>query len=249
MQAGFGPVLAEIDKGSPLKVIAGGSLLSPQAIYTSKPDIVEVKDLIGRSVGVGTLGAALHQKMVALLRKRGVDDTKVTFVNTGSTAATFKAAVAGSVDAGLADIDMYADQAKYGVHSLKDGNFWTELPEYTNQAAYTTDAAIATKRDAMVRMIAAYAKLYRWLQTPVSKEAWMTTSARIAKTPVPDKVDPQWQFYQDTKPYPPGIALTPERIKFIQELNVSMGLQKQVQPFEKVADMSLATDALKLLGA
>jgi ABC-type nitrate/sulfonate/bicarbonate transport system substrate-binding protein len=247
MQAGFGPLLAEIDKGSPLKVIAGGSLLSPQTIYSSKADVQEVKDLIGRSVGVGTLGAALHQKMVALLRKRGLDDTKVKFVNTGSTGDTFKAAVAGTVDAGLADINMYADQAKYGVHSLKDGNFWTELPEYTNQAAYATTATIAAKREAIVRMIAAYAKLYRFLQSPESKNAYMTTSAQITKTPVSDKIDPQWQFYQDAKPYPTKIALTPERIRYIQELNVAMGLQKDILPFEKCADMSLADDALKLL--
>ena len=248
MQAGFGPVLTEIDNGAKLKVIAGGALLAPQTIYSGKSDIRDVKDLIGRTCGTGALGAALHQKMVALLRKKGLDDTKVKFVNIGSTANIFKAVVAGTVDAGMADVDMYADQAKYGVHSLTDGNIWTELPEYTNQAAYTSEAALTDKRDAIVRAIAAYAKLYRFLQTPQSRDPWITTSARIAKTAVPSEPDPQWKFYQDAKPFPPNIALTPERIRYIQELNVSMGLQKQVRPFEQVADMSLAAEALKLLG-
>ena len=35
---------------------------------------------------------------------------------------------------------------------------WTELTEYTNQAAYASVAAIAEKRAAIVRTIAAYAR-------------------------------------------------------------------------------------------
>lgn len=33
----------------------------------------------------------------------------------------------------------------------------------------------------------------------------------------------------------------------MQELNVSFKVQKEILPFERVADMSLAADALKLL--
>jgi hypothetical protein len=34
----------------------------------------------------------------------------------------------------------------------------------------------------------------------------------------------------------------------MQKLNVSFGIQKTMLPYDKVADMSLARDALKLLG-
>jgi ABC-type nitrate/sulfonate/bicarbonate transport system substrate-binding protein len=247
MQAGFGPVLAEIDRGAPIKVLSGGTLVSPQTVYSSKPDIRVLKDLAGRTVGTGAMGAAMHQKMVALLRKKGIDESTVRFVNVGSTTNIFKAVVAGEVDAGLADLDVYADQARYGVHSLKDADMWTELTEYTNQAAYASTATIAGKREAIVRIIAAYAKLYRFLQSPDSREIWMRTSAEIYKTPIPSEPDPQWKFYQEARPFPPGIALTPERIRYIQELNVSMGLQKKVHAFEEVADMSLAAEALRLI--
>ena len=248
MQAGFGPVLPEIENGAKLKVIAGGSLLAPQAVYSAKADIRELKDLAGKTVGTGAMGAALHQKMVALLQNKGIDPKSVKFVNVGSTATVFKAVIAGEVDAGPADLDVYADQAKYGVHSLRDANMWTELSQYTNQAAYTSETAIAEKREVIVRSIAAYAKLYRFLQQPQSRGPWVETSAKLFKTPLDGEPDPQWKFYQDAKPFPPGIALTPERVKYIQELNVQMGLQKQVLPFEKVADMSLAAEALKLIG-
>jgi hypothetical protein len=44
-----------------------------------------------------------------------------------------------------------------------------------------------------------------------------------------------------------NLALTPDRLRIIQELNISSNVQKAVLPFEQVADMSLAADALKLL--
>lgn len=42
--------------------------------------------------------------------------------------------------------------------------------------------------------------------------------------------------------------LTGERVRFMQDLNVSLGVQKRVLPYEQVCDMSLARDAVKLLG-
>lgn len=41
--------------------------------------------------------------------------------------------------------------------------------------------------------------------------------------------------------------LTPERINYLQQLNVALGIQKAVLPLDRVADMSLARDAAKLV--
>src|SRR5215468_4171799 len=71
--SGFGQVLPAIEKGAKLKVLAGGALSALQAIMTKNPTIKSVKDLEGRTVGTGSLGALLHQLVVALLRKKGVD--------------------------------------------------------------------------------------------------------------------------------------------------------------------------------
>ena len=43
-----------------------------------------------------------------------------------------------------------------------------------------------------------------------------------------------------------AIALTPERINYMQQLNVTLGVQKSVMPLDKVADMSIARDAARL---
>src|SRR5262245_5803868 len=53
---------------------------------------------------------------------------------------------------------------------------------------------------------------------------------------------------KEHKPFAVDLVLSPERVRYMQDLNVSLGVQKSVLPFERVCDMSLARDAVKLLG-
>ena len=249
MLAGAGPVPPAIESGVKLKILAGANLLAPQAVFAKRADIKSVKDLEGKTVGTGTMGAALHQKMVQLLRDKGVDEKKVTFVNIGSTTAVFQAVVAGKVDAGPADIDVYEEQARYGVHALTDGNMWSEMPLFTNQASYSSDAVIAEKRDVIVRALAAYARLYRFLSSPQSKDAFVGLYLQRFKSATASEPLSQWSFYQKYQPFAVNLVLSEERIRSLQELNVAMGLQKNILPFSQVADMSLARDAVQMIGS
>jgi NitT/TauT family transport system substrate-binding protein len=246
--SGFSQVFPAVEKGGKLKIIAGAGLLLQDAIYSAKPDIHHVKDLEGRTVGSGSPGALLHQFTVALLRKKGVDVSKVKFVNVGSSASVFNAVVAGTVDAGPSLIDVYPEQKKYGVHSLEDGDLWKELPEYTYQGSYAADRAITEKRDALVRVLAVYGKLYRFLSSPNSHDAFMRARAAVLKKSDAAEGEFEWQFAQKYKAYATDLTLSEDRIDYMQKLNVEFGIQKKVLPFNEVADMSLAKDAVKLLG-
>lgn len=152
--SGFGQVLPAIEKGAKLKVLAGGALLGLQAILTKNPAIKSVKDLEGRTVGTGSFGALLHQLVVALLRKKGVDEKKVTFVNVGSSTDVFRAIAAGTVDAGPCEAWL---SGRAGTRAVEEARFFADLPEYTYQASYTSERAIARKRDAIVRTLAGFA--------------------------------------------------------------------------------------------
>lgn len=246
--SGFSQVFPAVEKGGKMKIIAGAGLLLQDAIYSAKPDIKRVKDLEGRTIGSGSPGALLHQFTVALLRKKGVDVSKVKFVNVGSSASVFNAVVAGTVDAGPSLIDVYPEQKKYGVHSLEDGDLWKELPEYTYQGSYAADRAIAEKRDALVRVLAAYGKLYRFISSPESHDAFMRARAAVLKKSDAAEGEFEWQFAQKYKAYATDLMLSQERIDYMQKLNVEFGIQKTVLPFNEVADMSLAKDAVKLIG-
>ena len=235
-----------------MKLIGTAGQLAVQTIYTTRPGIKTVKDLEGRTVGVGSLGALLHQMMVAILRKKGVDPVKVTFANIGSSADVFRAVVAGTVDAGPGQVDVYDQQEKYKVRSLADGDLWVELPEYTYQGSFTSQRTIDSKRDVLVRTLAAYLKLYRFISGPNSQEAFVKArlaalGAKDAKAAIAEG-EFQWRFIQKNQPYTRDLILTEERVAYMQDLNIRTGIQKSILPYAQVADMSLALEAQKLAG-
>jgi hypothetical protein len=59
----------------------------------------------------------------------------------------------------------------------------------------------------------------------------------------------QWSFFQQHSSFATDLVLSPERIRYMQDLNVSLGVQKSVLPDTRVSDMSLARDAIKLLSS
>jgi ABC-type nitrate/sulfonate/bicarbonate transport system substrate-binding protein len=248
MSSGFGQVFPAVERGAPLKILAGGALVPTTAMFTGRADIHSLKDLEGRTVGAGSVGALVYQLVVALLRKHDVDISKVKFVNIGSSADAFRAVAAGTVDAGPGATALIPEADQYHVRPIPGGNMSVELPQFTSQGAWTSDHEIATQRDKVVRTLAACAKLYRFVHSPEAREPFL--AARRSVLPTASEADHQaeWNYIQTYKPFAVDLALSPERIRYIQQMNVDFKVQASVLPFEKVADMSLARDALKLLG-
>lgn len=246
--SGFGQVFPAIEHGAKIKILGGGALLPALALFSTKPNVKTLKDLEGKTVGTGSVGALIYQLTVTLLQKYGVDASKVRFATVGSSADIFRAVAAGTVDAGAGDIGLIENAAEHQVHLLEHGNLSIELKEYTYQGAWTSDQKIATQRDALVRTLAAYAKLYRLVQKPESKDAFF--KARRAVFPNLPASDHQalWNYIQTYQPFAVNLALSPERLNYMQTLNVGFKVQKDMLPFDRVADMSLAADAIKLLG-
>jgi ABC-type nitrate/sulfonate/bicarbonate transport system substrate-binding protein len=248
MQVGFGPALAAMVSGAPLRVIAGANLLTVHAVYSKDPTIRRLKDLVGRRVGVGRLGALTHQLIYAALLKHGVDPAAVNFVPMGNSASIFKALLAGEVEAGFGETEVFDHQAHYGVHALEDAVLWNELPDFPNQASYATLEAIHTKREALVRTLAAYALLYRDLHDPAMAGAY--AEAFVAGLPEAGAEEGrvQWRFYQQHHPFADDLMLSEAKLRYMQQLNLAMGLQDAILPYESLADMSLAREALLRIG-
>lgn len=246
--SGFTQVFPAIERGGKLKLIGGGMLLPALALFTSKPNVQTLKDLEGKNVGSGSPGALVHQLTVALLRSKGVDYKKINFINIGSSVDVFRAVTVGTIDAGLGDVTHLDEQERYKVRAIPGGNLSTELPGYTYQGAYASDRVIEAKRDLLVRTLAAYGKLYRFIHKPEAKDAFFKARIAALKTTSPEENESMWRYVQTYKPYAVNLALSEERLRYVQELNVELGVQKKVLPFAQVADMSIARDAVKLLG-
>lgn len=247
MFSGIGSVLTAIEKGAKIKLVGGSLVKLEHAVYTKRDNIRTVQDLAGKTIGSGSSGALLHTMMIALLRKHGVDERSVKFVNIGGTPDVFRAVAAGVVDAGISEIDVYDQQDKFGVHVIKEGNLWKELPEFTFQGAYASEKAIREKRDGLVRTLAAYAKLYRFLSSAESEQTYVDAQTSLSRRASVESARWQWKFFHDTQIYATDLVLSEERVRYMQGLNLSLGVQKRIVPYADAADMSLARDALKLL--
>ncbi len=248
MMAGFGQIFPAIEKGAKLKVIAGASLLPSLTLFSSKKDVKNLKDLEGKTIGTGSIGALIHQLCVALLTKNGVDVSKVRFVNIGASGDIFRSALMGTTDAGVGETAILEDLDSYpNLHEVAGGNMSTGLPEYTYQGAWTSDRAIQTKRDTLVRCLAAHSELYAFLQKPESKDAFFKSRAKVLPSSGGKEALVQWDYIQHYKPYATGLVLSEERLAYMQKLNIETKAQTAIMPFDKVADMSIARDALALV--
>ena len=241
--AGISQVIAAMARGAEVKIVAGAANKAFMAVFAKNPAIRTLKDLEGRTVGIGALGTQLHQMMIALFRKYGVDPKKVTFANVGASPQVFKAVQAGVVDAGPSEAWLARGS---GLHTLEHGDTYVSLLEYLNQAAFAADKAIAAKRDLLVRTLAAYARLYHFVALEDSEAAFIAAAAKALNKNDPDGARDQWNFYRQYQPLAANLELNEAGMGYMQDLNVTTGSQKALAPFSQLADLSLARDALKM---
>lgn len=245
MISGFVGVLPAIEQGKDLRLVGAAMMLPALAVYTTRPEIRRVRDLEGRTVGVGGTNGLLHILMLALLRKKGVDASKIKFVNSGSNAQVLEAVAAGKVDAGLSGIAGLSNPGSARV--LDDGRLWRELPEYTYQPAYASVRAIKEKPEALSRCLAAYTRLYRYMSSSGSTAAYLNARRAAAGEASIAEGRAVLEFVQKYHPYATRPGLLPEQVAYLQQLNVALGLQTKVLPFEQVADLSIARGARRFL--
>jgi ABC-type nitrate/sulfonate/bicarbonate transport system substrate-binding protein len=246
--AGFSQLLTAIEKGANLKILGGASIKGQQALFSKQPAIKTLKDLEGR---VGAIGAQLHQVVVALLRKKGVDVSKVRFVTVGSSGDVFRSVAAGIVDAGNGQADVLSSLDRFGVHMIEGGDYATALPEFTWQASFANTKTIRDRRETLVRTLAAYCKAFRYVQNPGSKDDYVRAQLDALGLKGGDEAIAgavsQWEYLQQRKIYAEDLVLSEERVQYMQELNIQIGGQKKVIPYNQLIDTSLAREAVARL--
>jgi ABC-type nitrate/sulfonate/bicarbonate transport system substrate-binding protein len=244
--SGFGQLFPAVERGAKLKIINAATLIPLLALFSAKPGVRELKDLEGKVMGVGSVGSLDYLLTITLLRKYAVNVSTVRFVDIGSNIDTFKAVMAGTIDAGVGPASYVDDAGAYNVHAIANGDMSSELREFTYQAGWTSQSIIDSRREPLVRVLAAYAKLFRFMQQPSARSAFLSASRAVFPTaPEREHVD-EWNFLQKVQPFAPGLLLSPERVRYLQQINVDFHIQSGILPYDRVVDMSLAEEALRL---
>ncbi len=242
-ESGINNVLASIEKSPNVKILGTSHLPVGYVVYANSK-IESLKDLEGKSVGTGAVGAFLYVLMFEILKKNGVAANKVNFVNIGASPDVYRAVAAGKVDVGPSTVTFLSQAQKDGVKTL--ANVWQELPNFVSIGLYASNDGIAKNRDALVRTLAAYARTYRFaLGGDDGKAAWIKGAKQFAQDEASAAAD--WQWLKDNKGLQTDLSVTKSQLDYMQQVNIDTGSQSKIVPFEQVADTSLVQDALKLI--
>jgi ABC-type nitrate/sulfonate/bicarbonate transport system substrate-binding protein len=243
MLSGMISVFPAIDKGLKLKVLGGTEVVSTSAIFSGNPAVKSVRDLSGKTIGVGAVGSELYDVFSALLTKYNISPSKVTFRNVGSSADSFKAVLAKQIDVGYGQVGNQATAGKHGVRMIATVN--QELPLWINQGAVASVSAIASKHDSLVKVLAAYASLFRYLATAASKADYVAAYTAAGGSAAEAALE--WKFLNSNTAYSPALTLPENKMNFIQQQNVKNGTQSKVLAYSSYTDFSLRGDALASL--
>ena len=243
--SGYNLVLPRIEQGAPVRIVGAGMRKVALTVFAKPGPIATLADLEGRTVAVGPRLGLLHSMMLQLLKEKGLDASRVAFVDKGGNDQCYDAVVRGEADACCSSIS-HLDDTKALV-PLIDGNLWQGLPRCIFQTAYASTAAIAQKHDALVAVMAAYGALYGYLMSPAAHDAFFEARRRAQKKFDLASAQAVWDFNQTQRPYSGDLSLTESDVAYLQDMYVGLGSLKRRSPIAAVADMAAARAAAKLL--
>jgi ABC-type nitrate/sulfonate/bicarbonate transport system substrate-binding protein len=237
------PMVA-IARGGPLRMIGSVFARVPHIMYANSA-IKEPKDLEGKNVGGAQPGALLQQLAYASLQESGVDLTKVKFVNTGGSPATFQAVVAGLVSAGVAGseyaLTLKADPS-IKVHALYKVS--EKLPLFLRNADFVNVSMLSDKKDLALRAARAYIKGMRFaLANKDEAVQWAVDNAKVTK----DVAEAVWHEYVDDHFVNAEYLISPEQIEFTQKVNIESKSQTSMVKYDDMVDTTIAKEALASL--
>lgn len=237
-------VFPGIEQGMNLKVLGGTQITSSSALFSGDPQIQTVRDLKGKSLGAGAVGSQIYDAFAAILAKYDIARTDVTFRNIGSSAESMKAALAKQVDCGYGEVGDQPLATKDGVRMITTVS--EELPLWINGGAVASPSTISAKRESLVKVMAAYVNLFKFMATPESKAPYVAAYASSGGTQAGGEAE--WEFLYKVTSYSATLDLPTDKVDYIQQLNVSAGTQKKVLAYDSYTDLSLRKEAVALAG-
>ena len=234
--------LTAISRGAPLRFIGCNW---PGATYNlySAPDIKTMADLKGKSLAVSGPGSVPYLFAREALVKGGLKSDEVTFANAGSGSDRFRALVAGVVDATATTTEFEPEAAKLGIHVLARARDVT--PYMARNCVVTTEGMIATKRDLLVRFMAAsmdgysYALSHRDEAIALAREV-----ARLAD----DDTGAAFIFDEAVanNAVDPLMAIPVDRLELTQDMLARHGTIEDQKDLKQFTDESIRQAALKI---
>ncbi|HEX9443435.1 MAG TPA: ABC transporter substrate-binding protein [Candidatus Binatia bacterium] len=122
-----GPAILAISSGMPLKTVAV-FYRAPLLSLLVPAHVTRPKDLEGKKVAVSRIGSESHRYGALMLENSGVDEKKITFIQTGNTTVSLTALQQGAVEAAVLSPPFTGLMARQGYKVLMNSRDLIEAP-------------------------------------------------------------------------------------------------------------------------
>ena len=228
-------------RGVDVKVIGCAWPRIPHGLFV-RADITDIAQLKGKAIAISAPNAFPDLLARAALKKAGVSPEDVTFANLGSDSDRFKALMANVVHASVSSGEFLA-VAPPDVKLLFAGR--DLMPQFLRNCVMTSGKTIATKRDDMVRFMAAEIAGARWAIG--HRDEVMKLTREIASIRADDP-RPEFVFAESIKhgDFDPEMNVAKEKLAWLQNLLVETGDITKPVDIAKTFDETIRKDAAAL---
>lgn len=184
-------------QGVPTVIIAMMEAALPYR-YMTQPDIKDVKQLVGKTVGVSKIGSLSDQVTRIVLNKAGVDPKSVNYQAAGGSPNRLAALQNGAIAGTLLDSPSYQLAQKAGMNTLI--NVAEELKGFPYEMLIAKKATIDANQEVFQRMMVGYLKGAQYATDPANEDEVL----QIVSKYTGQKVEDLKIAYQETiKDFPP----------------------------------------------
>jgi NitT/TauT family transport system substrate-binding protein len=155
-------VIGAYVKGAPVRAISAQMTGAGELYWYARAEsgIRGLKDAAGKTIAFSSPGSSSNLVALALLKRAGIE---AKLVATGGVPATLTQVMTGQIDVGWSVVP-------FGLQNAIDGKIVivaraTDIPELAGQTIrvnIASPATLASKRDAVVRFMQAYARAIEW---------------------------------------------------------------------------------------
>ncbi len=235
--------LTAMSRGAKLKFIGCNW---PGATYTlyGAPDVKTLADLKGKSVGISGPGSMPDLFTRVVLDKAGMKPADVVFANAGGGSDRFKSLLAGVVKATATSSEFEPEAQKRGFNILAQAH--KDAPNLSRNCLVTTDKIIETRRDGLVKFLAANIDGTRYAMS--HREETIALSTKVAKL-APEDTSPAFIFDEATaqKNIDPDFGIPTDKLQWIEGVLAASDSVDSNMDVKAFIDDKPRLDALKLI--
>jgi NitT/TauT family transport system substrate-binding protein len=230
-------------RGTGVKIVGCTWPGMPQVVL-SKAEIKTPADLKGRTIAISSPGSLPDLLVRGMLDAEKIPVSEVKFAPQGADLDRYRSMIAGITDAAVVSNEFTAVMPS-NIHVLMKAS--TVVPKFIRLCLATTSKVLATRRDDLVKFIAAEIDAYKYAAGNVDATIKLAHDMTHAK---PNDKRAEFITSEALKNnlIDTSLPVPADRLEWMQQLFAKAGVIKKPVPIASLIDVSVRDDAAKLAG-